>query len=196
MIHVLADPISVTLRVTDILDELNVPYLIGGSLASTVHGLVRTTQDVDLIAELRPSYARPLVEALGEAFYSDLDVIQQAIAQNGSFNLIHLETMFKIDIFVSKRRPFDQSRFERKIAQAVAADTGQTAFISSAEDTILAKLEWFRLGGEVSQRQWRDVLGVIKVQDDRLDLGYLRRWATELDVVDLLEKALIEAMNK
>lgn len=192
----LADPISVTLRVTDILDRLDVPYLIGGSLASTMHGLVRTTQDVDLIAELRPSHARPLVEALGHAFYSDLDVIQQAIAENGSFNLIHLETMFKVDIFVSKRRPFDRSRFERKIAQAVAADTDQTAFISSAEDTILAKLEWFRLGSEVSQRQWRDVLGVLKVQDDRLDLSYLRRWATDLDVVDLLEKALIQAKGE
>jgi hypothetical protein len=189
----LSEPIAVTLLVTDILDNLNVPYLIGGSLASTVHGLVRTTQDVDLVADLRPEHVAPLIQALGDDFYADVEMIHAAIRQRRSFNLIHLETMFKVDIFVSKQRPFDQAQFERRTAQIVATEPEQTAYMASAEDTVLTKLEWYRLGGETSERQWSDVLGVLKVQGNRLDLAYLQRWAIELGVVDLLQKALTES---
>ena len=189
----LSEPVAVTLLVIETLDRLDVPYLIGGSLASTVHGLVRTTQDADLVAILRPEQAVPLVQALGDAFYAGLEAIQEAIRQRSSFNLIHLETMFKVDIFVSKQRPFDQAQFERRTAQTVAIEPQRTAYIASAEDTVLTKLEWYRLGGGVSERQWRDVLGVLKVQGNRLDRAYLQRWAVELSVDDLLQKAVTEA---
>lgn len=189
----LSEPIAVTLLVIDALNRLDVPYLIGGSLASTVHGLVRTTQDADLVADLRPEQATPLVQALGDAFYASFEAIQAAIRQRSSFNLIHLETMFKIDVFVSKQRPFDQAQFERRTIQVVAAEPEQTAYVASAEDTVLAKLEWYRLGGEVSERQWRDILGVLKVQGERLDRAYLQRWAVELGVADLLQQALAAA---
>lgn len=184
------EPVTVTLLVINALQKLGVPYLIGGSLASTLHGVVRTTLDTDIVAELRLEHVTPLVEILESIFYIDDQAVHEAIQRQSSFNLIHLETMFKVDIFVSKQRPFDQAQFARRTAQIIATNPDQSAYIATAEDTILTKLEWYRLGGEVSERQWRDVLGVLKVQGNRLDLAYLRHWALELRVTDLLEKAL------
>ena len=189
----LLEPAAVTLLVTETLEALGVPYLIGGSLASTIHGLVRTTQDTDLVADLRPEHVTPFVQRLGQDFYSDAEVIHEAIRRQSSFNLIHLKSMFKVDIFIIKQRPFDRSQFERRERQVVGDEPEHSAYVATAEDTILTKLEWYRLGGEVSERQWRDVLGILKVQGDRLDLIYLQRWATELKVADLWQKALAEA---
>lgn len=134
-----------------------------------------------------------MAQALADAFYVDVESIQDAIRRHSNFNVIHLEMMFKVDVFVHKQRPFDQAQFDRRVAQVIATEPERTAYVASAEDTVLAKLEWFRMGGEVSERQWRDVLGVLKVQGERLDRDYLRRWAAALRVSDLLERVLIEA---
>jgi hypothetical protein len=187
------EPIAVTLLVIDALDALGVPYLIGGSLASAVHGVLRATMDTDLVADLRLEHAERLARALGRTFYVDAESIRDAVLHQSSFNVIHLETMFKVDVFVLKKQPFHRAQMERRVALVIATDPERTAYVATPEDTILAKLNWYRMGGGVSDRQWRDVLGVMKVQADRLDLAYLRQWAAQLNVLDLLERALTEA---
>ena len=189
----LPESVSVLMLVVEVFERLYIPYLVGGSMASAVYGVARSTLDADIVADIRQEQVGALVTALGEAFYADDEMIRGAIQNRSSFNLIHLKTMFKVDVFIRKERPFDRIQFKRRIEQVLVADPEQKAFMSSAEDIILAKLEWYRSGGEVSDRQWRDILGVLKVQTGRLDLDYLREWAVERKVIDLLQRALKES---
>lgn len=187
------EPLEVTLKVTGILEKLGVPYLIGGSLASTLYGMIRTTQDADIVAEMRFEHLRPFVSALRDEFYVDDEMVAEAIQRHSSFNLVHRETMFRVDVFIPHPRPFLQAQLARAQKQTFTFATEVSAWFASPEDTILSKLEWYRLSGEVSERQWRDVLGVLKTQAGTLDLDYLRKWAAELNVGGLLERALQEA---
>ena len=189
----LTEQIAVTLAVVEALDALGVPYAIGGSFASALHGVMRATMDADLVADLCLEHVEPLAQALGDAFYADAEMMRDAIRRQGSFNLIHLGTMFKVDVFVAKPRAFDRSQLARRQLHLLSEDPERHAYVISAEDVVLSKLEWYRMGGEVSDRQWRDVLGVLKVQGDRLDQDYLRRMSVELGVTDLLERVLEEA---
>lgn len=187
------EPIEVTLRVTGVLEELGVPYIIGGSLASTLYGMVRTTQDSDIITEMRPEHIQLFVSSLQNEFFIDEEMIADSIQRNSSFNIIHRETMFKVDIFIPRPRPFQQSQLARAQRQTFELGTEISANFASPEDTILSKLEWYRLGGEVSERQWRDILGVLKTRSGELDLGYLQKWAADLKIADLLKRALNES---
>ena len=112
------EPIEVTLKVTDIFEKLSVAYLIGGSLASTLYGMVRTTQDSDIVAEMRLEHLQPFVAALQDEFYIDDEMIAEAIRRHSCFNIIHRETMFKVDVFIPQPRPFLQERFRRTTVQA------------------------------------------------------------------------------
>ncbi|MEN6500094.1 MAG: hypothetical protein ABFC65_06120 [Rectinema sp.] len=186
------EPVEVTLKVTEVFEKLGVPYLIGGSLASTLYGMVRTTQDSDIVAEIRIEHLQPFVAALQDEFYVDDEIIAESIQRHSSFNIIHRETMFKVDVFIPRPRPFLQSQLARAQRQTFTFETEVSAKFASPEDTILSKLEWYRMGGEVSDRQWRDVLGVLKTRAGELDLDYLRKWAGELKIDDLLERILKE----
>ncbi len=184
------EPIEVTLKVTNLFQRLGIPYLIGGSLASTLYGMVRSTQDSDIIAEINPEQVPQIVSGLEAEFYIDQEMIAEAVSRNSSFNIIHRDTMFKVDVFVPKPNPFLQSQLDRAELQAFGLGPEASAMFASPEDTILSKLEWYRMGDEVSDRQWRDILGILKTRAGNLDMDYMRQWATELKVADLLERAV------
>jgi len=183
----------ITLLVAKTLERIGIPYAVGGSLASSLHGVMRSTLDVDIVADMRIEHIPALVAVLSKEFYADDEMMKDAIEHHSSFNLIHYETAFKVDIFIPKLRAFDQMQLARRRLSAIVADPKESVYVASPEDTILSKLEWYRLGGEVSDRQWRDVIGVLKVRAGELDLEYLQKWAGELNVSDLLDRALKEA---
>jgi hypothetical protein len=123
----------------------------------------------------------------------DAEMILSAIQKQSSFNLIHLETLFKVDVFPLKNHPFDQQAFQRRLQKAISEETSQQLFFATPEDIVLHKLVWYKTGEEVSDRQWIDVQGVLKVQGDQLDMAYLNHWAKELGVSELLKKAIDES---
>lgn len=175
-------------------NQLRILYYIGGSIASSVYGMPRATQDIDLVVDLKPQQIRFLVERLESAYYIDEEIMVKALDQGTSFNLIHLDTMIKIDIFLVKDEPYHRSAFQRKRQDTLDEEENSLQFyLASSEDVILNKLDWFRIGGYVSDQQWRDIQGVLKVQQESLDLKYLSSWAKELGLTDWLEKAFQEA---
>jgi hypothetical protein len=191
----LPDPLRVALTVTAILDRLGVAYVTAGSFASSLHGEPRSTDDVDIVADLHPSEAHVagLVRALGEDWYVSEDAVHDAVARGTSFNVVHLPSGVKVDFFVVGRDPFDAHRVASSRAVRVGDEPGAVLRVDTAEHTVLRKLEWFRRGGETSDRQWRDVVGVLRAQGSRLDRAELAVWAERLGVTDLLARALRDA---
>lgn len=188
-----SDLLSALGPVVEALEALAVRFYVAGSVASSVHGLPRTSIDADVVADLRPEHVGPLVSRLQADYYLDEGRLRSAVQARRSFNAIHLATMFKIDVFVSKGRPFDDQALSRARAEPLHDHPDARRFpVASAEDTVLAKLEWFRAGGEVSDRQWTDVVGVLKAKGAELDEAYLRRWAAPLGIGELLDRALAE----
>ncbi|MCH7639820.1 MAG: hypothetical protein IH855_10205 [Bacteroidetes bacterium] len=188
----LSDVLRTTLRVARILDSLGVDYFVGGSLASSLHGIPRATQDVYLVAATTQNEVDGFVEALGSDSYLDEEMIREAIRRGASFNIIELETMFKVDVFVAQNDGVSQTEMMRRQAIQPGEDPGETLMVASPEDIILQKLAWYQLGDEASERQWLDALGVLKVQGSRLDKSYLQKTADLMGVAGLLRRALIE----
>lgn len=178
--------------VLDVLRRLGVRHYVGGSIASSAHGVPRSSIDADVVAELDATHAAPFVAALQRGYFVSGERVHDAISRRASFNLIHLDTMVKVDVFVAKDRPFDRRALER--ARPAAAEGAGEIPVCSAEDIVLAKLEWYRRGGEASERQWSDVTGLLRVR--ALDEPYLRQGAHELGVADLLDRALEEAERR
>jgi hypothetical protein len=181
--------------VADALESLGIEFYVGGSVASSAYGVSRSTADVDLVAAIGLEHVDALVARLEASYYVEATQIAQAIRSRTSFNVLHLETMYKVDVFVMKDRPFDQEARRRTRSMSLAEDSDRLFAIASPEDTILSKLEWYREGGEQSERQWMDVAGVIRVQRDTLDRAYLASWAERLGVTDLLQRALAETSD-
>ena len=188
----LPEPIGATLSVTTLLERLNIPYFIAGSLASTVHGEVRTTQDSDVVAEITPSHVEAFVTSAEKLFFVDGAEVSKAIQEQTSFNLIHRESFFRVDVFIPQKTDFNASQLERARSELIVSQPQAKAYIATAEDTILAKLNWFQASGGTSQRQWNDVIGIIKIQAERLDHDYMSVWAEKLGLSQLLNKALNE----
>lgn len=186
----LPEPIQATFHIIQVFENLNIPYFLGGSLASITHGLVRTTQDADIVADIQPEHIHSFIAQTQDNFYIDEIMVVNAIQNRASFNLIHRQSLFKVDVFISNNSPFEKSQFKRARKYTLLKDV--EAMITTAEDIILAKLVWYRQGGEVSERQWRDVLGIGKIQGDSLDIEYLKYWASELDITSLLERFIAE----
>ncbi|WP_395094826.1 hypothetical protein [Armatimonas sp.] len=189
----LPEPLQVVQRLIQTFEALEIAYLVGGSVASSVVGVERATQDVDFVVALAESNVDALAAALADDFYADAELLREAIRHGSSANVIHLPTMIKADLFILPDTPFAQSQLQRRLQLPLLGEDGSLVCVTSAEDMILQKLRWFRLTGECSEKQWGDVQGIFRIQGAALDQSYLTDWAQELALSDLLEKAREES---
>lgn len=189
-----SDPVLIMRLIIPVLERLDVVYWLGGSIASAVYGEFRATNDIDFVADLKAEHVEPLVQALQDEFYIDEESVREAIELHSSFNAIHLATAYKADFFIVSPTPWMHEEASRRRQETIGiGEDNINAYVASAEDMILQKLNWFRMGGGVSDRQWRDVQGMLKVQAPALEYDYMRYWAKELNLSELLEQALSAA---
>jgi hypothetical protein len=170
--------------------SLGVRHYVGGSVASSFHGATRSTLDVDVVAQLNDGEITPFLDLLDDQFYASEPAIRSAVQQKSCFNLIHFPTSFKVDIFVSRDRPFDQDSMSRAVLGRIGSHEQFEVLMASPEDSIISKLEWYALSNETSERQWQDVSKVLMLLGEQADVDYLRRAAESVGVTDLLERLL------
>lgn len=187
------EPLEVLHDVALKLTSLKIPYMVGGSFAGSYYGFARNTQDADVIVSMKNGDVDGFVKAFSEDYYLDRNSVEEALRRHTYFNIIHFRLSFKVDFFVLRPEGFQQESFARRQPTRMGLDKQVEAFLQTAEDTVLAKLDWYRQGGGVSELQWRDVVGILKVQSGRLDMKYLDHWARELGILDLLASALDDA---
>jgi hypothetical protein len=185
--------IQVVERLADMLDSLGIAYAIGGSLASSVYGTSRFTEDADITVQPFSRVADRFYELVKGEFYLSEQAMYQALKSFGSFNIIHFETAFKIDIFVQRPDEFEQRLLARSTEVKLSDSSRRNMRVVSAEDIVLLKLRWFREGGGTSRRQWDDVLGVLRIRRASLDFEYLTESARKLGLAELLDRAIAEA---
>ncbi len=165
-------------RITTALEQAGVAYMLSGSFASAYHGAPRSTQDIDIVIAANPEQLRTFVQSLpSNEYYADLDSALEAHTRQSLFNVIDLATGWKIDLIIRKSRAFSQEEFGRR--QLVNVQ-GLPLFVASAEDVVIAKLEWSKLAQ--SQRQIEDVAAILRLRWEVLDGSYLERWISESDL--------------
>ena len=190
----LSEPLRVVATIAGAFDSLGIAYVIGGSVASSLYGVPRATQDVDLVADIRASQIDALTGMLADEFYVDADMIREALQRRSSFNVVHLATMFKADVFILQADSWSREEMRRARTEALDFPEGRMLLrFASPEDILLHKLVWYKLGNQISDRQWNDILGILKIQGEHLDQAYLDLWAPLLDVFALLQRVRNEA---
>ena len=182
------DPIATAIAVARIFDASGVLHTIGGSIAASFAGEPRSTLDIDFVADIKEAQIPALVAAFSPDFYIDEDSLRRAVLSHGTTNLIEQATQIKVDVFVAGGTPLDEQQLNRR--QAIHLGPGRTIYVHPPEDILLQKLRWYQAGGESSDRQWRDVLAIIRVQGARLHRDYLSLNAPALGVTHLLNRAL------
>ena len=191
----MTSPLDLVRKVALILDTLGVAHHFTGSIASSWHGQPRSTVDIDVVIDADFGKLNALASVLEPDFYVSRIAIREAVEHRSSFNAISLDTPYKIDFFIIGNRPYDREAFRRSVDHFLDQAHSPPVRLLSPEDTILRKLEWFRIGGEASDHQWRDVLGVLVARRGNLDAAYLDLWAVELNVADLLKRAREQAAD-
>lgn len=181
------ETVQVAIAVARALESVGVEYALGGSVATSVQGEPRSTNDIDFAVRLNESQIGKVIAALGPEFDVDEEALRDAVRRRRSANIFHLPSMMKVDLFIRGSEAFDESEFSRR--ERVELEPGPI-FLATTEDNLLRKLRWFRMGGEASDRQWRDIVGLLRVAGDAIDVTYARHWARDLGIEDLLERAL------
>jgi len=188
----IGNPIELALLITEIFESLTIRYFIGGSVASSLWGESRATLDVDVVADLKIEQVNDFIKRVDPLFYISESAVKEAIVNQSCFNLIHFDTIEKIDVFILKQTTLTQGEMSRRCLQQVE-EQGRYLYLATPEDIIIEKLIWYQRGNQISDRQWRDILGVLKTQSTQLDFAYLQYWITLENLSDLFDKALIEA---
>lgn len=185
------DSIALAAELHQILESQNIAYYVSGGVASSLHGEPRSTRDLDLVIEIQPSMLDLLVAILESALYYCPAGAVEGLKQGTErmLSITHTETIANADLYISDVSPFSVSQMERR--QLIDLEGMPKFWVASAEDTILQKLRWGK--GSQSEKQWRDVLGILKLQAESLDYVYLAQWAEHLDLIDDFSQALTEA---
>lgn len=185
--------LQVAILAAHALERLGVPHVIVGSVASSVHGEPRATLAADMTLRMRLRDVPGICSALEGDFHIDPEALRDSVRTGFPCNAIHRTAHVKLDLYVRPNEGLDAEELRRAHRIRLTGEPGSEVSVASPEDTVLQKLAWYRKGGEASDRQWRDVLGVLKARGRRLDRDYLDRWGPPLGVSDLVERAVTEA---
>ncbi len=179
--------------VIEAFQQLGIDYYIGGSVASSTYGMPRATMDVDVVSDLWSEHVEHFVQLVEPTHYVSASLIREALQHHTPFNLIHLETMLKVDVFVLRPRSYDQQAFRRRRLDTLDEEGAVSFYLGAPEDILLHKLECYHSGNRTSEQQWKDIIGILEIQQNALDYSYLQEWAVHLELQDLLLLALKES---